>query len=356
MKLDFIDSLFEAAAPTRIPHPEDSIFDGSATAAKYVRGLQEVIANPGGVSIKWDGGIALIFGYTPAGEFFINDKYMPDGFFAKSPKDWERYDTTIKASRTPRTDLYPKIALVWEGIKAAVKERAVFKGDLMSVGQLQPQQGMFIFSPTTVQYRVPVKSALGQMIAGKVGILAVHQMNGAPWDGKTGLANDGNVAILSPTAGITFKLNSPTQLVNAANKAVTQYGKLSDEFLAGLQGVARQAIQKYFNHKITAQTNEELVPWLQKNVAAAQFKKLVGENEDGYLYTNAQGLEALKAIWNAIYALKTNLAAQLEPQVQGFEQWTGGQKAGEGFVFNSPTAGMIKLVNRGVFGAAHFNK
>ena len=131
MKLDFIDSLFEAAAPTRIPHPEDSIFDGSATAAKYVQGLQEVIANPGGVSIKWDGGIALIFGYTPAGEFFINDKYMPDGFFAKSPKDWERYDTTIKASRTPRTDLYPKIALVWEGIKAAVKERAVFKGDLM---------------------------------------------------------------------------------------------------------------------------------------------------------------------------------------------------------------------------------
>jgi hypothetical protein len=356
MRLDFIDNLFEANASPRIPHPEDSIFDGSATAAKYVRGLQEVIANPGGVSIKWDGGIALIFGYTPAGEFFINDKYMPDGFFAKSPKDWERYDTTIKASRTPRTDLYPKIALVWEGIKAAVKERAVFKGDLMSVGQLQPQQGMFIFSPTTVQYRVPVKSALGQMIAGKVGILAVHQMNGAPWDGKTGLANDGNVAILSPTAGITFKLNSPTQLVNAANKAVTQYGKLSDEFLAGLQGVARQAIQKYFNHKITAQTNEELVPWLQHNISAQQFKKLVGENEDGYLYTNAQGLEALKAIWNAIYALKTNLAAQLEPQVQGFEQWTGGQKAGEGFVFNSPTAGMIKLVNRGVFGAAHFNK
>lgn len=356
MRLDFIDNLFEAA-PTRIPHPEDSIFDGSQSAATYVKGLQEVIANPGSVSIKWDGGIALIFGYSPNGEFFINDKYMPDGFFAKSAKDWEVYDTTMKASRAARPDLYPKIAMVWEGIKAAVTERAVFKGDLMSIGQLQPQNGMFVFSPTTVEYRVPVKSALGQLIAGKVGILAVHQMNGAPWDGKTGIVNNkGNVAILSPTAGITFKLNSPTQLVNAATKAVSQYGKMSDEFLAGIQGVARQAIQKYFNHKITAQTNEEIVPWLQHNISAQQFKKLVGDNNDGYLFTNEQGFAALKAIWNAIYALKTNLAAQLEPQVQGFEQWTGGQKAGEGFVFNSPTAGMIKLVNRGVFGAAHFNK
>ena len=356
MRLEFIDNLFEATAPTRIPHPEDSIFDGSASAANYVRGLQEVIANPGEVSIKWDGGIALIFGYTPAGEFFINDKYMPEGFFAKSAKDWEVYDTTIKASRTARPDLYPKIAMIWEGLKADMAEQAVFKGDLMSVGALQPQQGMFMFSPTTVQYRVPVKSALGQLIANKVGIIAVHQKDGAPWDGKTGLVNKGNVAILSPTTGIAFKLNSPTQLINSATRAVTQYGKLSDDFLAGLQGTAKQAIQKYFNHKITAQTNEEIVPWLQKNISAQQFKKLVGENQGGYLYRNQRGFEALTAIWNAVYALKTNLAAQLEPQVQGFEQWTGGQKAGEGFVFNSKTAGMIKLVNRGVFGAAHFNK
>jgi hypothetical protein len=355
MKLDFINTLFEAAPP-RIPHPEDSIFDGSLSAANYVRGLEEIIANPGGVSIKWDGGIALVFGYTPGGEFFINDKYMPEGYFAKSPKDWEVYDTTMKSSRTARTDLYPKIAAIWEGLKADVTEQAIFKGDLMSVGELQSQKGMFIFKPTTVEYRIPVKSALGQAIAGKVGIVAVHQKNGTPWDGKTGLSNAGNVAILSPTAGITFKLDTPVQLVGAANKAVAQYGKLADNFLGGLQGVAKEAIKKYFNHKITAQTNEEIVPWLSKNLSAPQYKKLVGENQGGYIYRNQTGFEALKSIWNAIYALKTNLAAQLEPQVQGFEQWTGGQKSGEGFVFNSRTAGMIKLVDRGVFGRAHFNK
>jgi hypothetical protein len=355
MRLDVIDNLFEAA-PTRIPHPEDSIFNGSADAKKYLMGLLEVIKNPGNVSIKWDGGIALVFGYTPAGEFFINDKYMPEGFFAKSPKDWERYDTTIKKSKTSRPDLYPKIALVWEGLKADVTERAVFKGDLMAVGkEIKSDSKMFMFRPNTVEYRVPVNSSIGKLIAGKVGIIAVHQKNGGPWDGKTGMSNAGNVAVLSPTAGIQFTLNDPIQLVKAAETALAKDGILADQFLSGITGVARDAIKQYFNKKITAQTTDTINDWLKTN-APAQYKKLIGDNNEGYLYINQDGYESLKAVWNAMYALKTNLAAQLEPQVQGFEQWTGGQKAGEGFVYDSKTAGMIKLVNRGVFGVAHFNK
>jgi hypothetical protein len=45
---------------------------------------------------------------------------------------------------------------------------------------------------------------------------------------------------------------------------------------------------------------------------------------------------------------------QLEKQVKGFEQWTGGKQEGEGFVFNSKH-GLVKIVNRAGFGAAHFN-
>ena len=356
MRLDFIQTLFEADASPRIPHPEDSIFNGSAEAARYIAGLKEVIAKPGEVSIKWDGGIALVFGYTPAGEFFINDKYMPDGYFAKSPNDWQVYDTTIKKSKTARPDLYTKLELIWEGLKADVTARAVFKGDLMAVGkEIKTNGNMFIFSPTTVEYRVPLDSSVGKLIAGKVGIIAVHQMNGTPWDGKSGMSNAGNVAVLSPTAGIVFKLNTPVQLVNAADSALAKNGILADQFLNGITGVARDAIKQYFNKKITAQTSDTINDWLRTN-APAQYKKLVGDDKSGYLYADQDGYEALKNIWNNIYALKTNLAAQLEPQVEDFEQWTGGQKAGEGFVFTSKTAGMIKLVNRGVFGAAHFNK
>jgi hypothetical protein len=60
-------------------------------------------------------------------------------------------------------------------------------------------------------------------------------------------------------------------------------------------------------------------------------------------------------VWNAVYQFKENLASQLEQQVSGFSQTVNGHQGGEGFVV--PTnAGLIKLVNRGQFGAAHFNK
>jgi len=356
MKLDFLDYLFEAGEGPRIPHPEDSIFAGSAAATKAIGALKEIIARPGAGSIKWDGGIALYFGYDPTGKFFINDKYMPEGFYAHSPADWQRYDTEMKKSKVARTDLYPQLAAIWQGMQASVTEKSVFKGDLMWTGELQPVQGKFVFKPTTVEYRVPVDSSLGRLIAGKAGGIVVHQKDGAPWDGKSGLVNAGNVAILTPTAGITFSLKNPVRLVADAEKAVAQGGPLADKFLAGLDGVAREAIKTYMNKKITKQTQEDLPEWLMNyKISAKQKKALVGDNQGGYLYRDGRGLTALFAVWNAIYRLKDNLAQQLEPQVKGFEQWTGGQQAGEGFVF--PTSqGLIKLVNRAGFGAAHFNK
>jgi hypothetical protein len=355
MKLDFIQTLFEAGEGPRIPHPEDAIFESSAAAARYVQGLKEVVTNPGSITIKWDGGIALVFGRNAQGQFYCADKYMPaKEVYPTSPEGWVEYDRNRGADRN---DLYEKINLIWSGLEASVGPTAgSFKGDLMSVGVLKPVDGNFIFSPTTVEYRVPVNSTLGNLIAGKVGIVAVHQHNGSPWDGKSGLGNNGNVAILSPTAGIKFKLSNPVNLVKTADSTLQKYGAVVDKFLGGMDGVARVAIQKYFNHKITQQTNEELVPWLVKSVSAKQYKILVGENQDGYLIQNQDGYQALRAVWNSIYALKVNLAEQLEPQIQGFEQYTGGQKAGEGFVFNSKTAGLVKLVNRGQFGVAHFNK
>jgi hypothetical protein len=354
MKLDFIESLFEAADGPRIPHPEDSIFDGSDSAAKYVKALEEVIANPGSVSIKWDGGIALVFGRNDQGQFFCADKYMPaKGVYPTSPKQWLEYDQQRGANRN---DLYAKIELVWAGLEAAVgNTQGTFKGDLMWTGKLTPHNDQFMFKPTTVEYHVPVNSTIGRAIAGKVGGVVVHQFNGQPWDGKTGLTSAGNVAILTPTAGNAFKLKNPVQLVAAANKAVTQYGAIVDSFLNGMDGVARAAIKTYMNKKITGQTNDELVDWLQSNVSGKQYKLLVGENQGGYLHRNSKGLTALFAIWNAIYRLKDNLAQQLEPQIKGFQQFVGGKPEGEGFVFNS-SSGLVKIVNRAGFGAAHFNK
>jgi hypothetical protein len=350
---EFSNPFLVEAAPAnpRIPHPEDAIFISQAEAANYVQALEDAVKNDTGISIKWDGGIALYFGYSPEGKFFINDKYMPEGFYAYSPQDWERYDTQVKKSKSSRPDLYQKIAIIWKGLQESVTDKSIYKGDLMAVGNdLEPQNGNFVFKPTTVVYHIPVDSEIGKLIQGKVGVVVVHQRNGAPWDGKTGLANRGNVAIIAPKAGLSFKLKSPSALVAAAKQAVNTEGKIAEQFLQGMAGTARSAIQTYFNRKITKQTNDDLLPWLEKNVSKKQYQIL-----STYIPENSDGLKALEHVWNSVYALKLNLVSQLENQVTGFDQITDGQKGGEGFVVPS-NFGLIKLVDRGLFGGAHFNK
>ena len=361
MNIDFLTDILKEERTGAQPHPEDSIFDGATAAKQAVDSLLYVIKNPGSVTIKFDGFPALIFGRTPDGQLAVMDKYMFDNkFFARSPQDWQRYDQQ-KASGKSRPDLYAKLGNIWKGLDEAVgSSTGFFWGDLLWYTPLKPVKGMYVFKPNVVEYHVPANSQLGKEIGQSVGGVVVHQYfadDGAQpqqWNGQ-GLKRNGSVVILTPNAGVQFKLNDPVQLTKAAQAAVNQYGNLAESFLAGLEGVARQAIKKYMNKKITGQTNEELVDWLQANVSGAQYKKLVGENYGGYLYRNAKGLQALFTVWNSIYALKENLSQQLEGQVQGIQQWVGGKQQGEGFVFNTPN-GLVKLVNRGTFSRALFAK
>ena len=358
MDLQFITEV--AAAPARTPHPEDAIFDGSAAATQAVQSLEHVIADPSTITIKWDGIPALVFGRNADGKLIITDKYMfdkPNGRVT-SPQGWVEYD---KARGANRGDLYQRIANIWQGVNEAVgNAQGYYWGDLLWSTPLTPVKGMYAFKPNVVEYHVPVNSELGKLINGRVGGIVVHQYlpdeTASPqqWNGQ-GLKRDGSVAILTPGAGITFALNDPVQLHRAASAAVKQYGGIVDSFLAGLDNPAKAAIKKYTNHSITGQTTEELVPWLAHNVSKVQYKKLVGDSGEGYLAQNANGLQGLFTIWNAVYAFKVNLAQQLEQQVQGMQQFVNGRPEGEGFVFNTPT-GLVKLVQRGTFSKALFSK
>lgn len=357
MDLQFIT---EVAAPARTPHPEDSIFDGSQAAASMIDALEWVISNPSSGTIKWDGIPALVFGRNADGQLIVTDKYMfdkPNGRVT-SPEGWVEYD---RARGANRGDLYQRISNIWSGLDQAVGSApGFFWGDLLWATPLQPRNGMFVFKPNVVEYRIPVNSEIGRLVAGRQGGVVVHSYltdelaKPVPWNGQ-GLKRDGSVAILTPSAGIKFELNDPVQLHRDAITVVKQYGAEVDSFLGGLQAVAKNAIKKYTNHKVTGQTNEELIPWLSHEVSAPQYKKLIGDNNDGYLYQNAAGLEGLFAIWNAIYLFKVNLAQQLEKQVQGMQQFVGGHPEGEGFVFTTPQ-GIIKLVQRGKFSQALFAK
>ena len=363
MKLEFIDSILTevAAAPARTPHPEDAIFDGSQAAQGMVDALAYVIKTPNSLTIKWDGFPALIFGRTPAGQLTVMDKYMFDKPHGEvtSPQDWIKYD---QDRGKDRSDLYQRIASIWPGLDQAVGNvPGYFWGDLLWSQPLKPVKGNYVFKPNVVEYHIPVNSGLGQQIKGRVGGIVVHTYLAnknsppQPWNGK-GLKLDGPVAILTPSANIKFTLNDPVQVHKNAATMVKRYATVADKFLSGLDDKGRQALKQYANKRVTGQTNQEIADWLVGANFSQKLKKfLIGENQGGYLYRNEKGLQAVFNIWNAIYEFKSNLATQLEQQVQGLGQYVNGQSAGEGFVFSTPK-GPIKLVQRGVFSQALFNR
>lgn len=368
MILEFVEFITEDITG-RTPHPEDAIFNGSAAAAQALKGLNGAIAAASQITIKWDGSPALIFGRTPEGRLAVMDKYMFDaGFLAQSPEDWQRYDQQ-KSTGKLRPDLYQRLATIWAGLDAAVAGPGFYWGDLMYAGRPPVQAGKFVFQPVTVQYRVPTTSELGRIIGQSVGGIVVHQqfseLGGAPskWNGK-GLQNvKGGVAIIKPDMGIKFKLKEPVGLSKAANAAVTKYGAAVDDLMATIPQSTRDRIKTYFNKRITGQTQEDLHTWLKANTSAKQYQALAGDDFSGSLFatdasgqiTESLGYAGLKAIWNSIYAYKVNLSQQLDAQVKGLEQYVGNTPGGEGFVFPTP-AGLVKIVNRGQFGVAHFNK
>lgn len=350
--------LLEAKDP-RTPHPEDSIFNGLGAAKDAVDSMYHVIKNPETLTIKWDGFPALIFGYNDKGQFTVSDKYMFDkgpDFLGTSPKFWQEYDASRGKSRP---DLYPKLNAIWNGLKAAVgNSKGFFWGDLMWAGQLPNQNGKFVFKPNTVTYAIPVNSDLGKTITGTNGGVAVHQYfsdvssKASPWNGQ-GLKGNKEVAVLTPNMGLDFKLDTPKGEAAKVNQALAQNNQL-DQFLQGMDGVARAALQKYLGHVATNQTNLPIEQWLQNNVSGKQYRFLIGDG-DGYLVQNKKQLDALFDLYFAIANLKNNLTGQLEQQVKGVEQSIDDRPGGEGFVFNTPK-GLVKLVNRGGFSAAHFGK
>ena len=368
----------------RIPHPEDAFLTGGSEAAEHaINQLVDSVKNAEKVTIKWDGKPALIWGRLPNGRLAVMDKYMFDaGYAAQSPQDWKKYDRN-KRSGTMRDDLYTKLNAIWPGLDKATKGSGFYWGDMMWAGQLKPSGGAYKFKPNTVEYAIPADSDLGKMISDKTGGIVVHQKfdnlgdkTAEVWDGK-GLENvPGGVAIISPNVGINFSLNMPTDLLSSAKSTLSKYRQPVDDLLFSIPASTRAKIKTYFNQSIVGNTNEPLHKWLKDAISTKQYIALVSgnpneegeynaktDNMPGMLFTLDQsnnvkpspGYTGLTEIWNTIYRLKLHLAQQLESQVQGLQQSTGGKAEGEGFVVPTPD-GLVKLVNRGLFSAQNVQK
>lgn len=370
MLLEFINTITESQVLTegaRIDHPEDLIFtDGAAGAARALQALSEVAQNPQNLTIKFDGFPALVFGRNHDGQLVVADKHMftkKDGSGrVTSVQAFIQYDVNRGANRG---DLYEKIKVLWPVMEQAVpREVGYYWGDLLWVGRLQPQNGVFHFKPNTVAYSINANSPLGRRIANSVAGIVVHQFfpdvdqEAVVLSGTGNLKTDGPLAVLTPTMPDQVTLKTPVAAIRKVNamikQAAPEINSLFDPTaLAAIKCKDLGALmQKYINARVRGVT-ATFSDWLATNVSANKLANLVGEN--GYLLQHKAGVDAVFAIFDGISQIKNNLVQQLDAQQNTIQSTINGQAGGEGYVF-STSQGLIKLVDRASFSAANFAK
>ena len=359
MNLEFIRPLLEGA---RTPHPEDFIFSGSSAAMDAINGIVGAVQNPQTVSIKWDGSPAIIFGRRPAdGKFTMNYKEYITSPGGQVTSSQELYKFFADNGKNPV--VAEKLAAIFPAVASIVPQgfKGFVQGDLMWSDPLQLQGNNFVFKPNPygVTYTVDKNSPIGKEIAGRTVGLAVHSygtdiepskesplVGRQSMQGLGGLTGTNNViTVFTGNMNTQFKMREPVQIKNAAVKAVNAFAALGgDEFLSGLTQATRNALQTYYNRKVTGQAVNN--DWLQSKLSKGQYA-IVAADE------NKPIVAALDKVYSAIIQLKLAILAQLEPQVKGIGQSVGDVPKGEGFNIDTPS-GFIKLVNRGVFSAANF--
>ena len=367
LNLDFIRVLTEG---TRIDHPEDLIFsEGSRGATRAIQALTSISNNPETLTVKWDGFPAVVFGRNIDGVLVVADKHMftkKDGSGrVTSLEQFIQYDANRGANRG---DLYEKMRIIWPALEQAVpaNDRGYYWGDLLWVGIPPTVGGRYVFKPNTVTYSVDVKSSLGQRIARTVGGIVVHQFfpdfdqEPQVLEGTGNLNMSAPICIFTPKMDITPKIGQPVRLIKQAQADLKKFGGAIDKLLDPVSLAEIKAkdlpalMQKFVNARVRGESRT-FVQWLPSVVTASKAKNLLGDNEDGYLYQFAGGLNGAFALFDDITQIKNNLIEQLDNQQGAIHSSIMGQQGGEGYVFPTPQ-GLIKLVNRATFSAANFAK
>lgn len=335
-----------------IEHLEDLVF---RRGTQGIRDALEIVKHatqqPSTVTAKWDGKPAVIFGRKPAtGEFVLTDG---SGFEAKgydglatSP----RMMADIQSRRSgDRTDLIQLYATLFPVLEAALPPnfRGYVKGDLLYMQTPPVIAGNYVFRPNTVEYKIPVRSALGQRIGNSNIGIAIHSMYADQGDER------------QPLSGIKFnevpglmleKPASPRQLQTeiSAEKQLKQLIKSQGRDIDTLFNPAELRAHKitdlaklcvdFINTKVGSPLNgatllPEFGKWLQTRVTPNKFRNIVE-----YLNSPTSNTPALAAAFNAfnlLHDLKMHLLQQADTEHPGQEGW----------VMATPV-GYAKAVNR----------
>ena len=346
-----------------IEHLEDLVFRrGSAGVEQALAIIQQTAEAPQRtVSVKWDGKPAVVFGRKPAtGEFVLTDS---SGFEAKgydglatSPEMMAQIQGTRKGERSELIQLY---ADLWPQLEAAVPTnfRGYVKGDLLYYPELpwEEQSGNLVFKPNTVQYRIPVKSALGQKIANSTTGIAMHTMYADQGEAKQPLNRVSfnqvpGLLLIEPIYGKSIsgadqpQSQSQTNFIRQIKQILASKGAAIDTLFnpAELRAMQITDLAKlcvdYINSRIrTGGSFDNLLSgfgqYLQATVTPRKFANIVE-----YLKSpasNTEGMAAAFTLFLLLHELKLDILRNLDVKDPGHEGW----------VMATP-AGYAKAVNR----------
>jgi hypothetical protein len=336
-----------------IEHLEDLVFrNGAAGISQALTIAQQATEQPSTVTAKWDGKPAVIWGRKPStGEFVLTDG---SGFEAKgydglatSPRMMADIQNRRSGERSGLIQLY---ATLWPALEASLPPnfRGYVKGDLLYTDTPPVEAGNYVFRPNTIEYKIPVRSALGQRIgASNIGI-AVHSMYADTGDARQPLKgvsfNDVPGLMLerpaTPSAltldkNIVQQLKTIVRSQGANMKVLFNPAELRAQQVTDLFKLAVDFINTKVGGPLEPanQLIVEFGQWLQGRVTPRKFNNIVE-----YLKSPGTNQEALSAAFLAfelLHALKTDLLRQADTQHPGQEGW----------VMATP-AGYAKAVNR----------
>jgi hypothetical protein len=154
-----------------------------------------------------------------------------------------------------------------------------------------------------------------------------------------------------------------------AQKTINSHKQAVDKFFADLTAMKGKSVVTAMGPFITRMLEEEdisgdIVPrflsFLKERLTPSAAGKMLGDNEDGWLYQEdggAPGLLGVWSMWAAITDLKNHVKQQIDTQQEGSEiiAITDGMNAHEGYVFGAGKD-KLKLIDRLGFSRANFAK
>lgn len=366
-----------------IDHPEDLIISNGAEGAdRVVKELVSLTKNADTVSIKWDGFPAVVFGRDSDGQLVFMDKHMFDKV-AKGKLEFmtiKDYDIDRNADRS---DLWEKEAILRPALEKsipAVRDQ-YWMGDLMWTGTPNTKDGYFVFKPNTVEYRVKIDdtpgrgNTLSDQIARSIGGIAVHTFipglgeSDQPLVGLKGLDEDQGITYLVGEMKDKPRIAIKPEFVSKTQNIIDTHRAAVDNFFKELTAIKGKSVITAMGPFITRMLEEDdikgnIVPrfleFLKERLTPSAAQKLLGTDNDGWLFQEdggGPGLLGVWSMWAAVVDLKNHIKQQIDTQQQGSEiiAVTDGIDAHEGYVFGSGK-NKLKLVDRLGFSRANFAK